>query len=59
MSEYDKKYGLLCVGPGTVTVELQDGAKREFERGDVIPIFMDATLKVGNNVLEFIGGRVK
>ena len=59
VSEYDKKYGLLCVGPGTVTVELQDGAKREFERGDVIPIFMDATLKVGNNVLEFIGGRVK
>ena len=59
ISPYDKKYGLQCVGGQTVNLELKNGFKKEFARGDIIPIFMDAVLKVGKYTLKFIGGIIK
>lgn len=59
VSDYDKKYGLLCTGAQSVTAELKNGQCREFQRGETIPIFMDAVLKVGKYSLKFIGGQVK
>ena len=59
VSDYDKKYGLLCMGRSTVRLELKNGQTREFERGDVIPIFMDATLTMGKYQMKFIGGNKK
>lgn len=59
VSDYDKKYGLLCTATQSVTVELKNGSSKEFNCGDIIPIFMDAVLKVGKNTLKFIGGQIK
>lgn len=60
VSDYDKKYGLMCIGPHTVKLEMKNGQSRDFERGEVIPIFMDSTLTLGKHKLRFFGnGRKK
>lgn len=58
VSDFDKKYGLQCTATQSVTVELKNGSSKEFNCGDIIPIFMDAVLKVGKNTLKFIGGQI-
>lgn len=59
VSDYDKKYGLRCTGSQTVTLELKNGIVRDFERGDVIPIFLDAKMRVGKYILQYVGGKTK
>ena len=59
VSDYDKKYGLRCTGSQTVTLELKNGIVRDFERGDVIPIFLDAKMRVGKYTLQYVGGKTK
>lgn len=59
VSDYDRKYGLLCTSSQTVTLELKNGMTKSFGRGDVIPIFMDSTMRIGAYELYFIGGKVK
>lgn len=59
VSDYDKRYGLLCLGSHAVTLTMKNGTARVFERGDVIPIFMDSTLGVGKHQLKYIGGKGK
>lgn len=59
VSEYDRKFGLYCAGANEVELELRNGLRKRFERGEVLPIFLDATLKVGNHTLKFTGGHTK
>ena len=59
VSDYDKKYGLLCVSSQDVKLELKNGLVRDFSRGDVIPIFMDSKITIGKYNLNFIGGKIK
>ena len=59
VSDYDKKYGLRCLGGQSVQIELKNGQTKTFERDDIIPIFMDSVLKVGKYKLNFIGGNLK
>lgn len=58
VSDFDKKYGLQCMATQSVTVELKNGSSKDFNSGDIIPIFMDAVLKVGKNILKFKGGQI-
>ena len=59
VSDYDRKYGLLCIGTQDVALELKNGIVKTFNRGDVIPIFMDSNLTVGKYNLKFVGGKIK
>ncbi len=57
VSDYDKKYGLLCTSSQEVTLELKNGLVKNFGRGDIIPIFMDSKITIGKYNLKFIGGK--
>lgn len=57
VTDYEKKYGLLCTCADTVELQLKNGQNLEFQRGDVIPIFLDSSLKVGKYILKFLGGQ--
>ena len=57
VSDFDKKFCLLCASTQKISVELKNGTVKEFGRGDVIPIFLDAKITVSDKYnLNFIGG---
>ena len=57
VSDYDKKFCLLCTSTQSITVELKNGMTKTFTRGDVIPIFLDAKITISNkHKLNFVGG---
>ncbi len=59
VSKYDKKYGLQCVGTQSIELELANGLSKTFEKDDVVPIFLDSKIKVGEYTLSFLGGKTK
>lgn len=57
VSDFDKKFCLLCASTQKISVELKNGTVKEFGSGDVIPIFLDAKITVSDKYnLNFIGG---
>lgn len=57
VSDFDKKFSLLCTSTQPVTLELKNGFSKDFGRGDIIPIFLDSKLTISNKYnIKFIGG---
>ena len=53
VSDYDKKYGLMYYGGQSAILVLKNGFKKSFERGEVIPIFLDSEIIIGKYKIKF------